>query len=128
MRKYIELISNENTKIAVSVDEDNADKIAAYIEKQQIGIMYEDIVSSILEQKHNKKLYRKVVNTKSIYEMRFVRFGKNDRIYCKEMIEATKRLIIMRLLYKSKKSDNSIPKHIFKELKKIDKEKYEKQN
>jgi hypothetical protein len=128
VRKYIELISNENTKIAVSVDEDNADKIAAYIEKQQIGIMYEDIVSSILEQKHNKKLYRKVVNTKSIYEMRFVRFGKNDRIYCKEMIEATKRLIIMRLLYKSKKSDNSIPKHIFKELKKIDKEKYEKQN
>ncbi len=62
----------------------------------------------------NEERYRKVnVSGKAdnMFEMRFIKNGKNDRIYCQEVRKGRKRIIVLVELFTGKKSQE-IPKKI----------------
>lgn len=119
-RNCIKIFENKHKTTILHVDKESANIILPYIFNDDNVLNEFKIIKSILaENARNKEKYRKVnaVKTGKVFEMRFKKNNKNDRIYCIEESESGKRNIILVKLFQGKKS-NDIPKKIIDNLKK----------
>lgn len=94
------------------VDISNAKEILPYIMRDQVDKEFKEIRDLLKENLRNREKYCKAdVSTKAdnMFEMRFVKNGRNDRIYCQEKSFSQRRIIIMVELFQGKKT-NEIPK------------------
>ncbi|MBL7691470.1 MAG: hypothetical protein JNM41_07740 [Flavipsychrobacter sp.] len=100
--------------IVFAIDTDCASSILPYIFRDQVDEEFKQIRDIIKQGIRNKEKYCKCdVSDKAhnMYEMRFRRNGRNDRIYCQEVSRSGVRYIIMCELYEGKKTQD-IPKKI----------------
>lgn len=100
----------------IYVDQSNAKEILPYLHTEEsIEKEFREIRGLLKENLRNKEKYKKVdVSQKAndMYEMRFVRNNRNDRIFCQEVKGEHKfRAIVMVELWVGKKSQE-IPKQI----------------
>jgi hypothetical protein len=96
------------------VDMGNAKEILPYLFQKGVDDEFKDIRNLLKENLRNKEKYCKAdVSSKAgnMFEMRFTRNNRNDRIYCQELSVNQKRIIIMVELFPGKKSQE-IPKKI----------------
>lgn len=113
-RSAILLDENLHKTTLIMVDYQNAKEILPYIMKDTVDKEFKEIRDLLKENLRNREKYCKAdVSSKAenMFEMRFVKYGRNDRIYCQEMNYSQKRIIIMVELFESKKSQD-IPKKI----------------
>lgn len=113
-RKTVLLDSNLHSTTLIMVDILNANEILPYIFKDGVDKEFREIRDILKENLRNKERYCKVDvsdSAKDMFEMRFIKNGRNDRIYCKEISRNSKRIIIMVELFEGKKSQQ-IPKQI----------------
>jgi hypothetical protein len=97
--------THEGTKIMVDVD--NAETILPYVMTDKIDKEFKEIRHILKENLRNKDKYKKIDvsdKAKDVFEMRFIKNDRNDRIYCKEINISKTRYIVMVELYKGKKS------------------------
>jgi hypothetical protein len=96
------------------VDLQNAKEILPYIFQETVDNEFKAIRNMLKGNLRNEERYRKVnVSGKAdnMFEMRFIKNGKNDRIYCQEVRKGRKRIIVLVELFTGKKSQE-IPKKI----------------
>lgn len=106
----IEANKHNTTMIMVDID---ATEILPYIMQEGVDKEFKEIRSILKENLRNVEKYKKIdisEKAKNMFEMRFIKNGRNDRIYCKEIYNGKIRFIVMIELY-SKKTQN-IPKEI----------------
>ena len=119
-RNCIKIFENKHKTTILHVDEKNANTIFPYFLNDDNVLNEFKIIKNLLgENIRNKEKYCKVnaVNTGKVFEMRFTKNNRNDRIYCIEKSASGKRNIILIELFEGKKS-NDIPKKIIDKLKK----------
>ena len=100
--------SKHNTTL-IMVDLQNAKEILPYIMIDGVDKEFKEIRDILKDNLRNKEKYRKADvsdKAKNMYEMRFIRSGRNDRIYCQEINICGKRIILMVELFLSKKSQD----------------------
>jgi len=120
-RKAVIVDTNTHNTTNIMVDIENAKDILPYIFRANVLSEYLEIRDLLKENLRNKERYCKAnVSDKAnnVFEMRFIKFGKNDRIYCQETSISGKRFIIMVELFEGKKSQD-IPKKIKSRLETI---------
>jgi hypothetical protein len=113
-RKAVLVDKNKHFSTLIMVDIANAKEILPYIMSESIDKEFKEIRELLKENLRNSEKYRKVDvsnKAKDMYEMRFIKGERNDRIYCKELSISSKRFIIMIELFKGKKSQD-IPRAI----------------
>lgn len=113
-RKAIKIDENLHGTTCFMVDAEKAGEILPYIFRENVEIEFREIREILKQNLRNREKYCKAnVSDKAenIYEMRFTKAGKNDRIYCKEIHRNKKRFIVMAELFEGKKSQD-IPKKI----------------
>ena len=113
-RIAILLDQNKHCTTLIFVDSDNAKDILPFLFRDGVDKEFKEIRDILKENLRNREKYCKVDvsdKAKDVYEMRFIRNLRNDRIYCKEIRENQKRMIVMVELYIGKKSQD-IPKQI----------------
>ncbi len=113
-KKAVLLDQNIHKTTLFMIDIDNAKEILPYIMKDGVDKEFKEIRDLLKENLRNRDKYCKVdvsEKAKNMFEMRFVRNGRNDRIYCQEKSLNQKRIIIMVELFEGKKSQE-IPKKI----------------
>lgn len=118
-RNCIKIFENKHKTTILHIDKENAYIILPYIFNDDNVLNEFRIIKTILaENDRNREKYCKVnaVNTGKVFEMRFTKNNRNDRIYCIEKSKSQKRNIILIELFKGKKS-NDIPKKIITKLK-----------
>ncbi|MDP1726584.1 MAG: hypothetical protein Q8M15_07350 [Bacteroidota bacterium] len=111
-RETIIIAKNTHETTLIGVDSSNAAEILQYVLSDSVNSEFKQIISILKDNLRNKEKYCKAnvsEKAKNMYEMRFTNNGRNDRIYCQEMTESQKRVIIMIELYQGKKSQE-IPK------------------
>lgn len=109
------------------VDIKNANDILPYLMRDGVDIEFKEIRSILKENLRNSEKYCSATvsnKAKNIYEMRFTRSGRNDRIYCQEIRKNKTRFIVMVELYESKKSQK-IPPRIKQRIEKMGGYEYE---
>lgn len=85
----------------------SATDILPYLYRDGVMEEFKDIRGILKDNLRNREKYCKCdVGTKALdmFEMRFTRNGRNDRIYCKEIRMGAKRFIVMCELYEGKKT------------------------
>jgi hypothetical protein len=120
-RKAVLLAISNHSSTLIMVDIDHAKDILPYIMTDGIDKEFREIRELLKENLRNAEKYKKVdvsKKAKDMYEMRFIKGERNDRIYCKEISFSSKRFIIMIELFKGKKSQN-IPKIIKSRIEKM---------
>jgi len=113
-RKAVVIDQCIHSSTLIMVDINNAKDILPYVMTNGIDKEFREIRDLLKENLRNAEKYKKAdVSNKArdIFEMRFIKGERNDRIYCKEVSFRSKRFIIMIELYKGKKSQD-IPKSI----------------
>lgn len=113
-RKAIILDRNTHQTTIILVDVKNASEILPYLFDSSVSEEFLDIRNILKGNLRNKDKYCKCdVSSKAVdvFEMRFTRNNRNDRIYCLEVSTNKQRLIIMSELFIGKKSQE-IPKRI----------------
>jgi len=113
-RKAVLLDQNLHKTTLIMVDMGNAKEILPYLFQKGVDDEFKDIRNLLKENLRNKEKYCKAdVSSKAsnMFEMRFTRNNRNDRIYCQEFSLNQKRIIIMVELFPGKKSQD-IPKKI----------------
>jgi len=113
-RKAILIDKCIHNKTLILVDCQNADEILPYLYTEGIDQEFKEIRELLKGNLRNREKYKKAdvsEKAKNIFEMRFIRKDRNDRIYCQEIAFGGKRHIIMIELFKGKKSQD-IPKKI----------------
>lgn len=113
-RKAVLVDKNKHSSTLIMVDIKYAKDILPYIMAEGIDKEFKVIRELLKENLRNSEKYRKVDvsdKAKDMFEMRFIRGERNDRIYCKELSISSKRFIIMIELFQGKKSQE-IPKLI----------------
>jgi len=111
-RKAVIVDCNKHNTTFIMVDIQNAKDILPYIMCDGIDSEFKDIRALLKENTRNKEKYKKVDvsdKAKNMFEMRFIRNNRNDRIYCKEISFGAKRFIVMVELFCGKKNQE-IPK------------------
>lgn len=107
-RKAFLVDSNSQNTIWIMVDEHNADMILEYLVSDEgVKREFREICDLLKGTLRNKTKYCKCEvskKAKNMFEMRFVRNRRNDRIYCKEMNHGSIKVIIMAELFQSKKT------------------------
>lgn len=96
------------------IDAENAEQILPYIFRENVEAEFREIRDILKQNLRIKEKYCKAnVSDKAenMYEMRFTKKGKNDRIYCQEIRTNKRRFIVMVELFEGKKSQD-IPKKI----------------
>ena len=96
------------------VDIQNAKELLPYTLKDGVDMEFKEIRTLLKDNLRNKEKYTKANvsdKAKNVFEMRFTRNGRNDRIYCQEITFAGKRFIVMAELFLFKKTQE-IPKRI----------------
>ena len=116
MQKCIKIATNKHNTTVFYVDYNNSDEILTYIiNDEQVSKEFRIILNILKENGRNREFYCKVKGVEHVFEMRFTKYSRNDRIYCKEFHVNKKRHIVMAFLYKGKKSQD-IPQQIMKKL------------
>lgn len=118
-RNCIKIFESKHKKTILYIDEKNASEILTYLFKDNTIIDEFKFIKTILaENQRNKDRYCKVkgVSTGKVFEMRFTKNNRNDRIYCIEQSSSKTRNIILVELFEGKKS-NDIPNKIINKLK-----------
>lgn len=113
-RKAVIVDKNIHSTTFIMVDIDNAKSILPYIMYDRIDNEFKEIRSLLKENLRNKEKYCKADvsdKAKNMFEMRFIKNSRNDRIYCQEINISGKRFIIMVELFQGKKSQK-IPKEM----------------
>lgn len=113
-RKAVLLDVNIHKTTLIMLDLANANDLLPYIMRDSVDKEFKEIRDLLKQNLRNKEKYCKVDvsdKAKNMFEMRFTKNGRNDRIYCQEMSQTQKRIIIMIELFEGKKSQQ-IPKHI----------------
>lgn len=126
VRELIKIDESNHKDVCICVDYRNAEDILTYVFKDGVDKEFKEIRGILKENLRNKQKYCKAdvsKKAKKIYEMRFTR-QRNDRIYCKELHQSKRRIIVMIDLYIGKKSQN-IPKKIKKRIEKIGRYEYD---
>lgn len=98
---------NCHSTVYIMVDIQAASVILPYVNEDKAAIEFKDIRELLKNNLRNKEKYKKADvsdKAKDIFEMRFMRWGRNDRIFCKEITVNAKRMIIMVELQKLKKT------------------------
>lgn len=96
----------------IAVDEAMASEILQYLYTDTIDAEFKLIRDILYQNLRNKEKYCKAdVSGKAdnMYEMRFTKNGRNDRIYCQEIRKSGIRYVVMCELFEGKKT-NEIPK------------------
>jgi len=120
-RQAILLDCNEHRTTLIMVDSQNAKVLLPYIMKAGVDLEFKEIRSLLKENLRNAEKYTKANvsgKAKNVFEMRFTRNGRNDRIYCQEINITSKRFIVMAELFLFKKTQE-IPKRIKSRLETI---------
>jgi hypothetical protein len=126
-RKAFLVDPNTHHTVLIMCDELNKKEIIPYIMKEGVDQEFKEIRSILKENIRNKEKYCKANvsdKAKNVFEMRFTRNRRNDRIYCKEFSLSKKRVIVMVELFIGKKTQ-SIPKKIKNRLEAIGGYEYE---
>jgi len=108
-RKAILIDHNKHRTTFIMIDILNANEILPYIMQDNVDKEFREIRELLKENLRNKEKYKKTdvsEKAKNIYEMRFVRNNRNDRIYCQEISFGAKRFIVMIELFVGKKTQN----------------------
>lgn len=127
IRKGVIIDKSLHETTIIVVDLLNAEEILTYLFRENVEGEFREIRDILKQNLRIKDKYCKadVSNkAKNVYEMRFTKFGKNDRIYCQEQHTNKKRFIIMSELFEGKKSQD-IPKKIKSRLETIGSYEYE---
>jgi len=106
--------SSPHGKTIFSIDTDHASEILTYLFRSDVEEEFRQIRDIIKQQLRIREKYCKCnVSDKAanVFEMRFTRSGKNDRIYCQEIHRPGIRNVILCELFEGKKSQE-IPKKI----------------
>jgi len=126
-RKGVIIDKSLHETTIIVVDLLNAEEIFTYLFKENVQDEFREIRDILKQNLRIKDKYCKadVSNkAKNVYEMRFTKSGKNDRIYCQELHTIKKRFIVMIELFEGKKSQD-IPKKIKSRLETIGSYEYE---
>jgi hydrogenase maturation factor len=126
-RKGVIIDKNIHETTIIVVDILNAEDILTYLFRVNVEDEFREIRDILKQNLRIKDKYCKAdVSNKArnVYEMRFTKAGKNDRIYCQELHTNKKRFIIMCELFEGKKSQE-IPKKIKSRLETIGAYEYE---
>ena len=122
MKRQAILIDNNSHKSTfIMVDQHNANELLPYIMQNGVDLEFKEIRSILKENLRNSEKYRKAEvsdKAKNVFEMRFIKNGRNDRIYCQENSINGKRYIVMIELFIGKKTQD-IPKRIKSRLETI---------
>lgn len=114
IRQGIIIDKNKHETTIIAVDAINAEGILTYIFMDNVESEFREIREILKQGLRNREKYCKADvsdKAKDMFEMRFTKQGKNDRIYCKELHLHKKRYIVMCELFSGKKSQE-IPKKI----------------
>lgn len=106
--------SSAHGRVVFVVDVENASDILPYIFSDIVIEEFKQIRDIIKQNLRNREKYCKCdvsEKAQNMFEMRFTRNNRNDRIYCQEKHIGGIRMIIMSELLIGKKSQN-IPKNI----------------
>lgn len=126
-RKGVIIDKSLHETTIIVVDLLNAEDILTYLFRENVEGEFREIRDILKQNLRIKDKYCKadVSNkAKNVYEMRFTKSGKNDRIYCQELHTNKKRFIVMSELFEGKKSQD-IPKKIKSRLETIGSYEYE---
>lgn len=113
-RKAVLLDQNTHKTVMFFIDIDNASELLPYLFQKDVQSEFEDIRGILKDNLRNKEKYCKAdvsEKAKNMFEMRFTKKGRNDRIYCQEQSVGGKRIIIMSELFEGKKTQD-IPRRI----------------
>lgn len=98
----------KGSNVEVYIDVENrkeANRIVAFLHGRSERKKFNRILYEILKHRYNDSLYQKVKGFADVAEMRFLgKFFGNARIYCKEITEKGKKVIMVSLLYKSQRT------------------------
>src|SRR6187397_973892 len=96
-------------KVIIGVDSATIKEITTYIGKSpRHKGKFIDVVNIILEEKHNRHLFkREKINEKikNVWAMRLFVGQENDRIYCQELSYKSKKIFVLSVLHLHKTSD-----------------------
>jgi len=98
----------------IMVDSQNAKELLPYLMQEGVDAEFKEIRSLLKDNLRNSEKYRRAdfsEKARNVFEMRFTRNTRNDRIYCQEIRITGKRFIVMAELFLFKKSQE-IPKRI----------------
>jgi len=93
--------------VKIYVDADNADTIFSYVFRDKVDEEFKEIRALLKQTLRNREKYCKCDvsdRAKNMFEMRFTRNLRNDRIYCKEISTGKVRHIVMIELLEKKKT------------------------
>ncbi len=113
MLKRLAIILDQNIHgtTVIAVDSGAASDILRYIMRDKVDTEFKEIRDLLKQNLRNRDKYCKVNvsdRAHNMFEMRFTRNGRNDRIYCQEVRAGKVRYIVMCALFEGKKS-NEIP-------------------
>ena len=126
-RKGLIIDKSQHETTIIVVDLLNAEEIFTYLFRTNVENEFREIKDILKQNLRIKDKYCKADvsgKAKNVYEMRFTKAGKNDRIYCQELHTNKKRYIIMCELFEGKKSQD-IPKKIKSRIETIGTYEYE---
>lgn len=123
MRKAREIAKSADGKRIICVDVENSAQIMGYIgQSKRHKDKFKYIANIILEGYRNTEVYDKEnINGKSkgVTAMKFFKNGDNDRLYCKEIKQGDKILIIVASELFEKKKTNKNDKRIVSIINKV---------
>ncbi len=111
-RNAIIIGKNLHGTTVLSVDGVFASEILQYLLSDAVYGEFKLIRDILYQNLRNKEKYCKADvsgRAENMYEMRFTKNGRNDRIYCQEVRKSSIRNIVMCELFEGKKT-NEIPK------------------
>jgi len=115
-------------KTIIAVDSLTSEEILSYIRQdQRHKDKFKDIASVVLERLNNRHLYRREKisqKIKNVTAMRFFVGQENDRIYCQEMSEGDKKIVVLGILLLHKTSETLSSREL-KEITTLSSFKYE---
>lgn len=126
-RKSLIIDKSLHETTIIAVDLQNAEEIFTYLFRANVETEFREIRDILKQNLRIKDKYCKADvsdKAKNVYEMRFTKSNKNDRIYCQELHTNKKRYIIMCELFEGKKSQD-IPKKIKSRIETIGTYEYE---
>lgn len=107
-RSSVIVDQNRHSTVYIMVDIKSASEILPFLFEDEIVADFKDIRELLKSNLRNKEKYKKIDisdKAKDVYEMRFRRYGRNDRIFCKEFSLNSKRIIVMIELQRFKKTE-----------------------
>lgn len=126
-RKGIIIDKSLHETTVIVVDAINAEEILSYLFRENVEQEFREIRDILKQNLRNREKYCKADvsdKARNVYEMRFTKLRKNDRIYCQEIHKNKKRFVIMCELFEGKKSQD-IPKKIKSRIETIGSYEYE---